>query len=258
LTIQRTERLPQDQASVKGFCVDWFVERQEAGKMAVLPGLPGVDVALRRSAQARRFSLRVSRQTGAVTLTLPLRARESEALTFLRAQEDWLREALVQVAPETPLIFGALIPVEGQPLILSPGSGRAIRAEGGLLWVPGDPARLSARLQAWLKVLARDRLVQAVDRHAAVLGKNVRDITLRDTRSRWGSCTSEGRLMFSWRLIMAPPAVLDYVAAHEVAHLIEMNHSNRFWAVVDQLYPDWQVQRAWLRSEGSALQGLRF
>ncbi len=226
--------------------------------MAVLPGLPGVEVALRRSAQARRFSLRVSAQTGAVTLTMPQRARESEALIFLRAQTDWLREALVQIAPRQVLGYGVQIPVEGRLLTLAPGTGRSIRAEGDLLLVPGDPARLPARLQSWLKVLARDRLALAVDRHAAALGRAVSDITLRDTRSRWGSCTSEGRLMFSWRLIMAPPSVLDYVAAHEVAHLIEMNHSDRFWAVVERLYPGWQMQRAWLRSEGTALQALRF
>ena len=226
--------------------------------MAVLPGLPGVEVALRRSARARRFSLRVSRQTGAVTLTLPARARESEALTFLRAQESWLRQALVQVAPEQPLAYGVQIPVEGRLLTLAPGTGRGIKVDGDLLRVPGDPARIATRLQAWLKVLARDRLARAVDRHAAVLGRKVTDITLRDTRSRWGSCTAEGRLMFSWRLVMAPPQVLDYVAAHEVAHLVEMNHSDRFWAVVDRLYPGWQVQRKWLRSEGTALQALRF
>jgi predicted metal-dependent hydrolase len=226
--------------------------------MAVLPGLPGVEVALRRSTRARRFSLRVSRQTGAVTLTLPHRARESEALSFLRGQEGWLREALVQVAPEVPLAYGARFPVEGRALVLAPGTGRGVRVEGDQLLIPGDPARLSVRLQAWLRVLARERLVLAVDRHAAALGREVRDITLRDTRSRWGSCTAEGRLMFSWRLIMAPPLVLDYVAAHEVAHLIEMNHSDRFWAVVERLFPDWQAERAWLRCEGSALQGFRF
>jgi predicted metal-dependent hydrolase len=226
--------------------------------MAVLPGLPGVDVAIRRSSRARRFSLRVSRQTGAVTLTLPLRARESEAIKFLRAQEDWLREALVKVAPEQELTFGATIPVEGRMLTLVQAGGRAVRVDGAQLLVPGDAARVPARLKAWLKVLARDRLVRAVDRHSAVLGRKVSDISLRDTRSRWGSCTQDGRLMFSWRLIMAPPEVLDYVAAHEVAHLLEMNHSERFWDVVERLYPGWQAQRAWLRSEGTSLQGLRF
>lgn len=226
--------------------------------MAVLPGLPGVEVAFRRSGRAQRFSLRVSRQTGVVTLTLPVRARESEALMFLRAQEDWLRGALQQVAPEQALEYGTSIPFEGQPLLLAPGTGRGLRLDGDRLLVPGPAERIPARLQAWLKAMARDRLAPAVDRHAAALGRRVSDITLRDTRSRWGSCTAEGRLMFSWRLVMAPPSVLDYVAAHEVAHLVEMNHSDRFWAVVEGLYPDWQVQRAWLRAEGTALQAIRF
>ncbi len=226
--------------------------------MAVLPGLPGVEVAFRRSGRAQRFSLRVSRQTGLVTLTLPARARESEALMFLRAQEDWLRGALQQVAPEQTLAFGGTIPFEGQPCLLTPGAGRGLRRDGDHIVVPGSSDQIGARLQAWLKVMARDRLAASVDRHAGSLGRRVSSITLRDTRSRWGSCTAEGRLMFSWRLVMAPPSVLDYVAAHEVAHLVEMNHSDRFWAVVEGLYPGWQTQRAWLRTEGTALQAIRF
>lgn len=226
--------------------------------MAVLPGLPGVEVALRRSARARRFSLRVSRQTGAVTLTLPLRARESEAMSFLNAQADWLARALSDLTPATRPAHGLLIPVEGQSLMIAPGVGRGVRIEAGQILVPGDPAQVPARLQAWLKTRARDRLAASVDRHGAVLGRKAAAISLRDTRSRWGSCSAEGRLMFSWRLIMAPPPVLDYVAAHEVAHLAEMNHSDRFWAVVERLCPGWKPQRAWLRREGAALQAIRF
>jgi predicted metal-dependent hydrolase len=154
--------------------------------------------------------------------------------------------------------MGTSLPVEGRRLHLAPGTGRSLRVEGEHLLVPGDPAQAGARVQAWLKALARDRLVQASDHYAARIGRSITRVTLRDTRSRWGSCTAEGALMYSWRLIMAPPEVLRYVAAHEVAHLVEMNHSNRFWAVVEGLYPGWQTQRAWLRSHGSALHGLRF
>ncbi|WP_316016065.1 SprT family zinc-dependent metalloprotease, partial [Roseobacter sp. HKCCA0434] len=111
---------------------------------------------------------------------------------------------------------------------------------------------------AWLRQLARDRLSEATARHAAALDSVPGRLTLRDTRSRWGSCTSEGNLMFSWRLILAPPPVLDYVAAHEVAHLLEMNHSLRFWAHVERLFPGWQAQRDWLRAEGAALHRFRF
>lgn len=226
--------------------------------MAGIAGLPGVEVALRRSAQARRFSLRVSARTGGVTLTLPQRARESEALAFLRAQEDWLRDALARVDQAPALDYGAVLPVEGRPHAVLPAKGRAIRAEAGLLFVPEGRGPIGPRLSAWLRTVARDRIAPAVDRHAAALGRPVAAISLRDTRSRWGSCTVDGRLMFSWRLAMAPPEVLDYVAAHEVAHLVEMNHSDRFWALVERLHPGWQARRAWLRAEGNALQAIRF
>ena len=117
---------------------------------------------------------------------------------------------------------------------------------------------MAARVAAYLKVRARDRLVAASDHYATQIGRRVAQVSLRDTRSRWGSCTSQGALMYSWRLIMAPPRVLDYVAAHEVAHMLEMNHSPRFWAVVERLFPQWQVERAWLKREGHALQTIRF
>ena len=110
----------------------------------------------------------------------------------------------------------------------------------------------------WLKVLARDRLARASTHYAGLVGRSYSSLALRDTRSRWGSCSPGGRLMYSWRLIMAPPAVLDYVAAHEVAHLVELNHSPAYWAVVSRICPDWQGHRSWLHDQGSALHRLRF
>jgi predicted metal-dependent hydrolase len=148
--------------------------------------------------------------------------------------------------------------VEGRLLLLAPGAGRAVRVEGDSLLIPGDPAQAGARAGAFLRALARERLVAASDRYAAMIGRQVARVTLRDTRSRWGSCAQDGALMYSWRLIMAPASVLDYVAAHEVAHMQEMNHSAAYWAVVDRLYPGWQVQRKWLHAEGQALHQYRF
>lgn len=228
--------------------------------MPVLPGPPPVEVHLRRSAQARRFTLRVSRLDGRVTLSLPARAREAEALAFLRAQEPWLRKTLDALprAQEGLVGPGTLLPVEGRLLRLHPAPVPRIRAEGDTLLLPANGNEAAARVQAWLRSLARDRLAAATDRHARALGRSVTRITLRDTRSRWGSCSAAGAIMYSWRLVMAPPAVLDYVAAHEVAHLVEMNHSAAFWAVVARLCPDWRRHRAWLRSEGQALHGWRF
>lgn len=222
------------------------------------PGLSDIPVTLRRSARARRFSLRVSRLDGRVTLTLPLRARESDGMAFLRDQEDWLRRTLAGMPQIPRLAFGAAFPLEGRALVLTQGTGRQIRIESASLMVPGDAARLGARLQAWLKARARDRLAAASDRHAAALGRPYVQLTLRDTRSRWGSCTHDGRLMYNWRLIMAPPQVLDYVAAHEVAHLAQMNHSPAFWAEVARLMPDYAAPRRWLKAHGQELQAWRF
>jgi predicted metal-dependent hydrolase len=228
--------------------------------MPVLPGTPPVEVHLKRSARARRFSLRVSRLDGKVTLSMPLRAREGEALAFLKGHEGWLRETL-QAMPESavrPVGIGSVIPLEGRALTLAPGTGRGIRVEGDRLLVPGNPETARARVASWAKTLARDRLADASTRYAGLVGRSYSSLALRDTRSRWGSCSPDGRLMYSWRLILAPPSVLDYVAAHEVAHLVELNHSAAYWAVVGRIYPGWQAQRAWLHAEGQALHRLRF
>lgn len=226
--------------------------------MPVLAGPPPVEIILRRSARARRFSLRVAQADGKVTLSLPARAREAEAMAFAASQEGWIRAALARMPAAEVVRIGSVIPVEGRLLRLATGQGRAVQVQGDSLLVPGDPARAGVRVAAYLKVLARDRLVAASDRYAAQIGRKVAQVSLRDTRSRWGSCTAEGALMYSWRLVMAPPSVLDYVAAHEVAHMVEMNHSDRFWAVVARLYPAWQDERAWLKRQGGALQAFRF
>ena len=226
--------------------------------MPTLPGPPPVKITLRRSAQSRRFSLRVSRLDGRVTLSMPLRARESEALRFASEQEGWIRATLADMPVVLAVGVGDTIPVEGRNLMILQSGGRSVRVSEGTLLVPGAPEQVGPRVQAWLKVLARDRLAVACDRYAAAIGRPYTRLTLRDTRSRWGSCAHDGALMFSWRLIMAPPSVLDYVAAHEVAHLAEMNHSPAFWAVVDRLYPGWKTQRKWLHGQGQALHGYRF
>lgn len=226
--------------------------------MLTLPGQPPVDITLRRSARSRRFSLRVSQLDGRITLSMPERARERDAVEFLRGHEAWLRAALARRPVQNVVAIGASVPVEGRMLTLTPGTGRSTRIEGDLLIIPGDPAQAGTRTAAFLKTLARDRLAAASDHYAEQIGRKVARITLRDTRSRWGSCAPDGALMYSWRLIMAPPAILEYVAAHEVAHMVQMNHSDAYWAVVTRLYPGWQAQRRWLKTEGNGLQAYRF
>lgn len=224
----------------------------------VLPGEPPVEITLRRSARARRFSLRVSRVDGRVTLSMPARAREAEALRFAAEKAGWLRTVLDAAPPREALGFGVTVPFEGRALELRPAAIRAVRVEGEAMLAPAGAARLGARVEAFLKLAARQRLQAACEAHAAAAGHRFARITLRDTRSRWGSCTVDGALMFSWRLIMAPPEVLDYVAAHEVAHLAEMNHSPAFWSVVRRLVPDYESHRRWLKRHGTGLHRLDF
>ena len=228
--------------------------------MPLLPGPPPVEVQLRRSARARRFSLRVSRLDGQVTLTLPPRAREKEALSFLHEQEEWLRGVLANMPDSLPVTLraGAEVPVLGQMLRITPAELRGIRVEGQDLLVGGDPERAGTRVGAWLKILARDRLAAASTRYAQMIGRNYTKLVLRDTRSRWGSCSYDGVLMYSWRLAMAPSEVLEYVAAHEVAHLAQMNHSPAFWAVVSEIRPGWKAERDWLKRQGQQLHRYRF
>jgi predicted metal-dependent hydrolase len=242
-------------------CQPVLIKDAHAGfAMPILTGSPPIDVVLRRSARARRFSLRVSRLDGRVTLSMPARARETEAMSFLRGQEGWLRQTLADMSDSVPqgVRIGSQIPVEGRLLTIAPGSGRGVRVEGDQVLVPGDPAQVHVRLLAWLRVLARDRLAAMSTHYAGMVGRPYSRLTLRDTRSRWGSCSHDGALMYNWRLIMAPPPVLAYVAAHEAAHLVEMNHSADFWAVVTLLYPCYEVQRAWLHREGQTLHRHRF
>ncbi len=231
-------------------------QRQDEMSRRTLPGDPPLDITLRRSAQARRYSLRVSRLDGRVTLSMPARASEAEALAFAREKADWVRRILSQAAPGTLVGPGATVPFEGRSLTVTPASVRAPRVDGERLLV--GEAGPGPRIAAFLKLAARQRLQAACEKHATALGRPFSRITLRDTRSRWGSCAADGSLMFSWRLILAPPEVLDYVAAHEVAHLAEMNHSDRFWAVVARLMPGYETPRRWLKRHGSALHRYRF
>jgi hypothetical protein len=224
----------------------------------VLPGDPPLTVALRRSDRAQRITLRVSHRDGRVTLTLPRRTPEREGLAFLRDREAWVRGHLDRVAPSREVRLGGSLPYLGREIALRPAAVRGPRLDGDTLLMPDDAVRAPARAMAFLKARARDALSTAVDRHAAVLGRPVGRLTFRDTRSRWGSCSSAGDIMLSWRLMMAPPEIGDYVAAHEVAHLAEMNHSAAFWTVCARLYPDHRAARDWLRTHGDALQRIDF
>lgn len=214
-------------------------------------GQPPIPVTLRRSARARRLSLRVSTLDGRVTLTVPPRTAARTARAFAESKEAWLRAQLTHIAPPVIVGPGTVLTVLDRPVTLA--DGPRLRLDGATLYVTSPK-----QAQAWVKEQARAALAAASDRYAAQLGRRYARLTLRDTRSRWGSCTSDRRLMFSWRLALAPLPVLDYVAAHEVAHLEHMDHSPAFWRVVERLCPDWRTHRDWLRRHGASLHAIRF
>ena len=222
-----------------------------------LDGNPPIDVTLRHSARARRLSLRVSRLDGRVTLTMPRRSPLREGIAFLHHKEDWLRGHLAQLRPVHSVAAGGTVLMQGQtvPIVAGPWN-RAAFKDGVLRVAAAAPA--GPQVKAVLRHHARDALAAASDRYAAALGRSYTRLSIRDTRSRWGSCSAQGALMYSWRLIMAPPNVLNYVAAHEVAHLVEMNHQPAFWAMVAQIYPSYEAPRQWLRDHGDALHRISF
>ncbi|PJI85361.1 hypothetical protein BC777_3362 [Yoonia maricola] len=222
-----------------------------------LEGNPPIDVILRHSARAKRLSLRISRLDGRVTLTLPRRAPEREGIAFLHTKEAWLRKHLQDVKPATIVAVGQSVPLRGVLTPILTGSDKRAQINADHIAV-SEALPAAPQIKALMRHAARDALARASDTYAARLGRHYTRLSIRDTRSRWGSCSSEGVLMYSWRLIMAPPAVLDYVAAHEVAHLVEMNHQPAFWAVVAQLCPEFETHRQWLRREGDQLHRIVF
>ncbi len=214
------------------------------------------DVNIRHSARARRMTLRVSELDGRATLTVPRGTSDRAAKTFLNDNSTWLDRARSRVPDIIVVAAGIDLPVEGRMLPVRAGLVKTAKFLEDHIVAPEN--NTGAALRVALKFAAKTRLDDAVSRYAARVGGTVNRITLRDTRSRWGSCSGRGNLMFSWRLIMAPPDVLKYVAAHEVAHLQEMNHSPAFWALVERLFPDYKSMRPWLRSDGIRLHRYRF
>ncbi len=225
-------------------------------------GIPAL-VEVRRHPTARRLTLRVSHTARAVMLTIPRYTDFREADQFLAKNREWVIARLEGVPEPVAFRDGAIIPLRGVDHVVcfaGPQRGRSVvsidaPAADGLprLIVNGDPEHAPRRLRDWLLSEARRDLADRCDHHTAKLGLKLRRITVRDQKSRWGSCSSDGQLSFSWRLILAPPLVLDYVAAHEVAHLAEMNHGPRFWKLVKTAMPRLEEAKLWLRTKGMNL-----
>lgn len=215
---------------------------------------------IRRNPRARRMLLRVMPRDGTVVLVLPKRASSAAGERFVAEQAAWI--AARQAERPAPLAWGdgVMVPLNGEPHRIRhrpAARGRGVVwLEDGEIHISGRAEHLPRRLRDWLRRLARESLAVESMRLAARLGVAVRRVTVRDTRSRWGSCTAEGALSFSWRIVMAPPLVQRYLVAHEVAHLAHMNHSAAFWREVTGLLgsdADLRTARLWLRRHGGGL-----
>lgn len=219
-----------------------------------VPDLPA-PLPWRVSARARRYLLRVRPQDGVVELVVPRRANLAKAMQFASENSGWIARKLEARAPRLPFVPGARFELLGNPTVVEhrPQQRGGVWLEGDRLCVSGQTEHANRRITDWLKRLARNEIGTRVLAAADRIGRPVSRVTVRDTSSRWGSCTGDGRLSFSWRLVLAPEGVLQYVIAHEVAHLKEMNHGQRFWTLVELLAPGAAPCRDWLRQNGTLL-----
>lgn len=228
--------------------------RAEPATIRALVAGEAVAVDVRRSAIAKRMTLRIPPGHANPVVTIPARASISAAETFVRSHEGWLAARLSERCPGQPFADGATIPFRGQPhAIRWVGGRRTVTAADRTISVGGPPEHLARRVADHMRRTARADLEAAVAEFAAKVNRTPRSIRIKDTRAQWGSCTPSGVLSFSWRLVLAPPHVLRYVAAHEVAHLVELNHSAAFWALNARLDPNHAAARAWLKRHGRTL-----
>ena len=217
-------------------------------------------IRIRRHRHARRYTLRIQAAARDVVLTIPPRGTLKDARDFAEKHGAWIAARLGRLPQAAPFADGAVVPLRGEPhrIIHRQGARGTVWTEsdgngGRLLCVAGHVPHLNRRVADFLRREAKRDLEAASRRFARDLGLTIDHVGVRDQSSRWGSCSTTGVLSFSWRLILAPSHVLEYLAAHEVAHLVEMNHSARFWRVVNRLVPDHQRAKAWLDAHGSDL-----
>lgn len=219
-----------------------------------------VPVTVRRNSQAKRLILRIDGATGDIKLTLPRHVSNRAATKFLIKQSEWIARERSALDPVQRVTCGSTIPYLGTEhrIIFTDTAPRTVMKIGDEIHVGGPADMAAGRLENWFRRQAKTFLIERSSLHAETLGVQYKRISIGDMKSRWGSCSSNGTLRYSWRLLMAPFAVMDYVAAHEVAHLKEMNHSDRFWAEVATCVPDHKPQRRWLKTEGNTLFKVQF
>ena len=232
----------------------------EPATLLVKHGSQIYSIRLRRHRRARRYTLRIHPSDREAILTMPPRGTIADAKDFAQRHGGWIAARLGRLPKAAPFLPGTVLPLRGVPhrIVHRPGVRGTVWPETRdsgerILCVAGAPEHIERRVHDYMKREVRADLQDAVQSCAEALGVKVKRLSIRDQSSRWGSCTSAGSLSFSWRLILAPPHVLDYLAAHEVAHLVEMNHSPRFWRVVAKVCDHVDRAKSWLDTHGNDL-----
>ncbi len=212
-------------------------------------------VRWRRSTRARRISLRIDPALGEVVITLPTRAGRRAGMMVLHTHADWVARRLRALPEALRFADGARVPVGGKLMTIRhvPDGRFAARLRDDTLEVCGAAEFLPRRVADFLRAEARRMLASRVQEVSQRAGVAAARVSIKDTRSRWGSCSPTRALAFSWRLVMAPDFVADYVVSHEVAHLRHMNHGPGFWSLVDQLTPNRTRAETWLAEQGAGL-----
>jgi len=225
---------------------------------SITVGFPEVQVFVKKSKKAKRVSLRVSGANGNVFLIVPVRVSMQDAENFACEKVGWIRKQLVSKVEKTSVQHGTILPIGGVPHKVIAGYGKKIIFKDRTIIVPFKRKSFNSGLKAFLIELARQRFCERTDYYTKLIGKEYSRIEIRDTKSRWGSCSAEGNISYSWRLILAPNSVLDYLVVHEVSHLVEMNHSINFWNHVETLMPNYKEFRSWLKLNGERLHSYQF
>ena len=232
----------------------------EPSRLLVKHGSQIYSIRLRRHRRARRYTLRIHPSDREAILTMPPRGTIADAKDFAQRHGGWIAARLGRLPKAAPFLPGTVVPLRGVPHKIVHRAGvrgtvwTEIRDSGErIICVAGGAEHIERRVADYLKREVRNDLQRATHAYAGAYGVKVKRLSIRDQSSRWGSCTSAGSLSFSWRLVLAPPYVLDYLAAHEVAHLVEMNHSARFWKVVARECGHVERAKVWLDTHGNDL-----
>ncbi len=214
-----------------------------------------IPVTIERNPQAKRVRLKLSRKSGGIVLVLPLRASPRVGMAFAQSKADWIAAQLNSLPRKNIFQDGMPLSFLGTQVVIhhSPSARRGVWLDGNVIWVSGRAEHLPRRVQDFLKKEFAVYALKKARETADLVKVKVQKVTIRDTVSRWGSCSGSGHLSLSWRLGLAPRFVADYVIAHEVAHLVEMNHSDAFWRVVAGLCPVYRKAELWLKKNAAYL-----